>query len=107
MEAMRESWTDARLDDGFDRVAADIKALRGETGEMHKEIGSLRAETTSLRAETTSLRRDLDSFRLDTSARLDRLEGRFDDLQRTMMQLGGGIGGGIIAALIGVIATQL
>ena len=31
------------------------------------------------------------------------LNGRFDDLQRTML----GVGGGVIVALIGLIATQL
>lgn len=64
MEAMREAWTDARLDDlgermdrGFDRVDVDLRALNG----------------------------------------------RFDALQRTMLQ----VGGGVIVALIGLIATQL
>jgi hypothetical protein len=61
---MREAWTDERLDDmsermdrGFDRVDAELRALNG----------------------------------------------RFDALQRTMLQ----IGGGVIAALVGLIATQL
>jgi hypothetical protein len=64
MELVRNSWTNARLDDlnervggGFDRVDADLR----------------------------------------------RLNGRFDDLQRTMLQ----VGGGVIAALIALIATQL
>jgi hypothetical protein len=64
MEAMRKAWTDERLDDlggrmdrGFDRVDADLRALNG----------------------------------------------RFDALQRTMVQ----VGGGVIVASIGLIATQL
>ncbi len=64
MESMREAWTDERLDDmsdrmdrGFDRVDAELRALNG----------------------------------------------RFDALQRTMLQ----IGGGVIVALVGLIATQL
>jgi hypothetical protein len=64
MEAMRQSWTDERLDDlsqrmdsGFARVDADLRALTS----------------------------------------------RFDGLQRTMIQ----VGGGVIAALVGLIATQL
>jgi hypothetical protein len=69
METMRESWTDARLDDmkqgmeaGFKRVDEDIEGLRTEMNQ------------------------------------------RFDALNRTLLQ----IGGGIIATLIaGVIATQL
>ena len=68
METMRESWTDARLDDmkrgmeaGFNRVDEDIRGLRGEMNQ------------------------------------------RFDALNRTLLQ----IGGGVIVALIGLIATQL
>ncbi len=64
MEAMRESWTDARLDDfaahtdkRFDAVDAELKAL----------------------------------------------SARFDALNRTLLQ----VGGGVIVALIGLIATQL
>lgn len=64
METMRQSWTDERLDDlnnrvdnGFRRVGADLRALNA----------------------------------------------RFDALQRTMLQ----IGGGVIVALVGLIATQL
>jgi hypothetical protein len=56
MEAMRESWTDARLDDfrtetarssdalglrmddGFKRVDADIRALRGEMNERFAKV---------------------------------------------------------------------
>jgi hypothetical protein len=45
MEAMREAWTDARLDDlnhrvedGFNRVDADIRALRAE---MNSRFDSL------------------------------------------------------------------
>jgi hypothetical protein len=64
MEAMSKDWTDARLDDlshrlddGFNRVDADLRALNA----------------------------------------------RFDALQRTMLQ----VGGGIIIALVGLIATRL
>ncbi len=68
MEAMRESWTDARLDDfaahvdkRFDKVEAELKTL----------------------------------------------SGRFDALNRTLMQIGGGIIGTLIAGIFGIIMTQL
>ena len=71
MGAMRQSWTDERLDDlaqrmdnGFARVDADLRALNA----------------------------------------------RFDVLQRTLLQVGAGLGAGlltVIAALLGLIATQL
>ena len=71
MEAMRQSWTDERLDDlaqrmdnGFARVDADLRALNAG----------------------------------------------FDALQRTLLQVAAGLGAGlltVIAALLGLIATQL
>lgn len=87
---MRNSWTDERLDDGFERVRADIALLRSETGEefksLREEIGSLRRETQD---EAKSLRAEM--------------HRGFEGLHRTLFQ----VGGGIVAALIGVIATQL
>jgi hypothetical protein len=71
METMRESWTDARLDD--------------------------------FRAETARRFDDVDR-RFDTlEHRFDRIDARFDAMQHTMILFCGGI----IAALIGLIATQL
>jgi uncharacterized protein Yka (UPF0111/DUF47 family) len=62
MQTMRESWTDERLDDGFDRVSADIQSLREETGALRREL------------------------RQEMNSRFEHLESRFDDLQRTLMQ---------------------
>ena len=70
MESMREQWTDERMDDlshrvsdGFNRVDADLRSIRGE-------IGSLRTET---------------------NARFEHVDDRFDALQRTIVQIGGGM----------------
>ena len=75
MEAMRQSWTDDRLD------ALNEKVDRGFE-EVDKRFDRVEG--------------DIREFRVEVNA-------RFDSLQRTMMQ----IGGVVIAALIGVIATQL
>ena len=63
MEAMREAWTDGRLDDlnrkvgeGFGRVETDIRELRGEM-----------------------------------NARFEQVDARFDSMQRMIIQGGGGI----------------
>jgi len=61
---MRESWTDARLDDFAKHVDSRFDAV---------------------------------------DRRLDAIDKRFDALQRTLLQLGGTV----IVALIGLIATQL
>ena len=75
MEAMRESWTDARLSDF--------------------------AAHTDWRLDGLERRVDEGFSRVDADLRA--LNGRFDSLQRTMLQ----IGGGVIVALVGLIATQL
>jgi hypothetical protein len=72
METMRESWTDARLDD-----------FRGETAR--------RFDTLERRMESG----------------FDRVEGRIDALQRTMLQIGGGVIATLIAGFFGVIITLL
>ena len=68
MEAMRKSWTDARLDDLNHRVDSGFKQVY---------------------------------------ERFNRMEVRFDALQRTIIQVGGGLIGTMILAFGGVIATQL
>lgn len=70
MEAMRESWTDARLDDF--------------------------AKHTDQRFDAVEKRFD----RVD--AELRALNGRFDALNRTLLQIGGGIIATLIAGFFGV-----
>jgi hypothetical protein len=86
METMRDSWTDERMDDlshrmdqGFDRVDADIRELRAD---MDRGFDRVDSDLGGLRAE---------------------MNLRFDALQRTLF-LGAT---GVVAALIGLIATQL
>jgi hypothetical protein len=86
----REAWTDDRMDDlskrvdeGFREVRTEIRDLRKETREGE---GRLRGEMKSEFA---------------------RVDGRLDALQRTMLQVGGGLGGAMLVGFIGLIATQL
>jgi hypothetical protein len=83
MDAMREGWTDGRLDDlaqqmdnGFERVDRDLRDLR-------VEIGAVRGE---LKAE------------MDT--RFTRLDARFDSMQRMTLAA-------YLTAVVGLIVTQL
>jgi hypothetical protein len=108
MHNVRESWTDGRLDDlngkvdelgrrtdnGFNRVDADLRALRGEAN----------AGSTNLRSE---MKAEFAAVRGEMSSRFERVEGRIDDLHRTMLQLGGGAIATIAVGFLGVIVTQL
>lgn len=79
METVREQWTDQRLDD------------------LKDEVGTLRAE---MRDEFRAVRTEMkDEFR----AMRTEMKAGFDSLHRTMIQFGGLL----IAALVGLIATQL
>jgi hypothetical protein len=75
MDAMRESWTDARLDDF--------------------------ARHTDQRFDAVDRRFDALERRMEGGFK--EMNARFDALQRLLLRLGGVV----IAALIGLIATQL
>jgi hypothetical protein len=95
MEAMREAWSDDRLDDlnhkvyeGFRRVDADVRSLRTET----------KAEFRSLRGEMNERFDRVDD-------RFDRLNGRFDAMQRTLILLCVGITAVVLGVIASIIAT--
>ena len=131
---MRDHWTDdrmddlaRRMDDGFNRVDMDLRALRQEVRDQGKELraemaemgGGLRAETAdlgkSLRAETAELGKSLraetaelgKSLRGEINARFNAMEARFDSMQRLLIQVAGGLIAAFLAGLLGLIATQL
>jgi hypothetical protein len=124
MEAMRQSWTDERLDDGFDRVDADLCAIRGELSSFRVETNERfdRIEKRFDRAEQKTAERfdrlvaridqrfDRSEERFDQrfdrseerfDQRFDRSEERFDQWKRLLFQ----VGGGMLAGLLGVIAV--
>jgi hypothetical protein len=79
METMRESWTDERLDDMRQEMKAGFARVDGEM-----KVGFARVD------------RDIKDLRTE-------MNQRFDALNRTLLQ----IGGGVVAALIALVATQL
>ncbi len=88
MEAMRQSWTDDRLDD-----------FRGETarrfGEVDKRFDRVEGEIKDLRSEMNT--------RFDAmDARFDAMNARLDSLQRLMLWFCGAM----IVTLLGVVLTQ-
>jgi len=85
MEPVKEQWTDERLDDlnhrvsdGFNRIDADLRSIRGE-------IGSLRSEM---------------------NVRFESVDARFDALQRTMLQLGGGMIATFVVGFAGLLVAH-
>ena len=82
MESVREAWTDERLDDLADRM----------------DRGFDRVD------------RDIRDLRGEVNTRFDRMEARFESMERSMMQAVVALSVGMLAGfggLAGLIATQL
>jgi tetrahydromethanopterin S-methyltransferase subunit G len=83
--AMRDRWTDERLDDlnrKVDGIYAEIRVLRGEMNERFSEVND----------------------------RLEGIHARFDRMQRTMLIIGAAMFtalAGVVATLLAVVLTQL
>jgi hypothetical protein len=120
MEAMRDRWTDDRMDDlvqrvdaGFAQVHEDIAGLRVDNRELRRDMGGL-ASRQELHTEVQSLRSEMcerfdqvdqrfskvDAGFDKVDRRFEALNGRFDALQRTLF-------GAILAGFIGLLITQL
>ena len=79
---MRSTWTDSRLDDLNKRVGKiddDVRALRGEMREFRTEI-----------------REDIKEVRSELGG-----------LQRTIIQVGGGLCGTLLIGILSLIGTHL
>jgi chromosome segregation ATPase len=94
MEAMRQSWSDDRLDDLSNRVETGFVELRREMREGYAE---LRQEMREGNAE----------LRQEMKMGFDQVNARFDAMQQTMIRVGAGLIGVLIASAAGLIATQL
>lgn len=103
MEMMRDSWTDERLDDGFDRTATEIQSVKTEVESVKTEIQSVRKEVQYVKEDLKYVKEDLKSHRAEMREDFRDLAARLDGLQRTFTQLCAGM----IVALIGLIATQV
>lgn len=101
METMRESWTDERLDD----LKQEVRDLAGRL-----DSGFIEARK-ELKGEAGAIRKEMkEGFRATNArfdARFDAMQGSFDALHRTIIQVGGGIAAAFCAALVGLIATHI
>ena len=103
MEAMRDAWTDPRLDDlnqrvdsGFNETSREFQALRLEMraefaavrSEMRAEFAAVRSEAA---AESTSIRGEIAGLRTEMTA-----------MNRTLIQVGAG---SMVTMFVGFAAT--
>jgi hypothetical protein len=116
MEVVRESWTDERMDDlsgrvdeGFRRNDADLRALRTETRTEGAELRSeMKAEFAAVRSE---MKGEFAAVRSEMKAEFAVVRGemsaRFDSMQRLILQVGGGMIATSIVGFLGVIVAVL
>jgi hypothetical protein len=101
METVRESWTDERLDDLKESVSDLSRRVDAGFSEGRME---LRHEAALIRKE---MKEEFQAVNMPFDERFGAMQGSFDALQRTIIQIGGGMAAAFCAALIGLIATQL
>lgn len=93
MEAMRESWTDDRMND----LSGKVDGLRLEMRTEFKEVrGEMKEEFAAVRSEM--------------KAGFDKVDERFQRLDQRMLEIYRmmfGFCGLMLAALIGLLATQI
>jgi hypothetical protein len=89
MYHLRESWTDGRMDDFARRVDQRFDAVDRRFEDVDRRFDKVDREIHDLRSET--------------KAGFDKVDARFEAMQRLMLQSSVLV----IAALIGLIATQL
>ncbi|HEV7770632.1 MAG TPA: hypothetical protein VGO66_08255 [Solirubrobacterales bacterium] len=119
MNAVREAWTDDRIDDlahrmdtGFDRVDRDIREVRAE---MRAGFATVDARFDSMNdafnarfdSMNDSVNARFDSANDSVNARFDAVNSRFDamtarleSLQRTMLRVGGGLAAVVLASIL-------
>lgn len=86
MEAMRESWTDARLDD-----------FRGDVDRRFDEVGN---RFDRVDAELREQRREMVALRAE-------MNERFGVQQRLILQVGGGMFATMVVGFASLIVTQV
>jgi hypothetical protein len=103
MEAMRESWTDERLDDfrghvdrRFDDVDQRLAQVDQRFAQVDHRFDHLDAE---LRTQRLEIRTELSSFRREMDSRLGAI-------QRLVIQVGAGMFGTLMLAIFTMLSTR-
>ncbi len=103
---VREAWTDERLDDlnekvdrGFEKVDARFDKVDARFDKIDRRFAQAELGQAGLAARTTNI----EGLLISMNQRFDQVEARFDRLLHTLL---GGLCV-IVAALLGIIATQI
>ncbi len=86
MAVMTESWNEQRLDDLNGRVEAGFDRLDKRIDES-----------------ATRLDKRIDDLRIEMNAGFEQMRAEFGALQRTLLQVGGGLIGTVIAATTAIV----
>lgn len=101
MEAVRESWSEERMDDNFRLLREEMRAQGTELREaMHAQGTELRK---AMQAQGAELRMEMRVLRVEMNDRFAQVDTRLDSMQRTMIQFAGAL----IVALVGLFAAQI
>jgi chromosome segregation ATPase len=101
MGAMRQSWSDDRLDDLNHRVDAGFARVDAQFDRMEKRMQS-GFDRADARLEATAA-----ELRQEMQMGFHQVNARFDAMQQTMIRIGAGLIGVLVASSAGLIATQL
>ncbi len=93
---MRATWTDSRLDDFKESVETRFDKLDGRVDGLTVEVSEMRTEIGEIRTESRQMRTEIGAMRVD-----------FVALQRTLIQVGAGLAGVLLAGFLGVIVSLL
>jgi hypothetical protein len=101
MDAMREAWTDERLDDLNDRVGELGRRMDDGFNRVHEDIRALDAKIDlkidALRSEMST---GIYRFRAETKTEFAAVRAEIASLHRLMVQLTGGV-------ILTIVATQI
>jgi len=97
MEAMRQSWTDERLDDFREETARRFGEARTETARRFDEVDRRLDKADA----------DIRELRGAMTAGFSQMNARLDALNQTILKLGGGALVTFVVGFVGLIATQL
>jgi chromosome segregation ATPase len=100
MEAMTKSWTDERLEERFDAIDQRFDAVDQRFDRVEGELRDLRLD---MKAGFERVDERFEKMNTEIKVGFGRVDERFEAMHRLMVQ--GGVV--IIAALLGLIGTQL